>query len=66
MILDLIYDQLIGMGCVCMFIFFWGGNLGVGLLYCLCDVVEYGWFCLLEIDEYSYVGMVVVFIVGVL
>ena len=29
---DLIYDQLIGMGCVDKLIFSWGGNPGVGSL----------------------------------
>jgi acyl CoA:acetate/3-ketoacid CoA transferase alpha subunit len=28
---DLIYDQLIGMGCVSKLVFSWGGNPGVGL-----------------------------------
>lgn len=43
MIFDLVYDLLIGVGCVKKLVFFWGGNFGVGLLYCLCDVVEKGW-----------------------
>ena len=30
---DLIYDQLIGMGCAAKLIFSWGGNSGVGSLY---------------------------------
>jgi glutaconate CoA-transferase subunit A len=30
---DLIYDQLIGMGCVKKLIFSWGGNPGVGSLH---------------------------------
>jgi glutaconate CoA-transferase, subunit A len=30
---DLIYDQLIGMGCAAKLIFSWGGNSGVGFLY---------------------------------
>ena len=37
---DLIYDQLIGMGCVDKLIFSWGGNPGVGSLYRFRDAVE--------------------------
>ena len=40
---DLIYDQLIGMGCVRKLIFSWGGNPGVGSLHRLRDAVENGW-----------------------
>src|SRR6201982_2678891 len=32
---DLIYDQLIGMGCADKLIFSWGGNPGVGSLHLL-------------------------------
>src|SRR3981081_1439115 len=38
----LIYDQLIGMGCVAKLIFSWGGNPGVGSLFRLRDAVEKG------------------------
>ena len=40
---DLIYDQLIGMGCARKLIFSWGGNPGVGSLHRLRDAVENGW-----------------------
>src|SRR3979490_1432548 len=40
---DLIYDQLIGMGCAAKLVFSWGGNPGVGSLYRLRDAVEDGW-----------------------
>ncbi len=30
---DLVYDQLIGMGCVSKLVFSWGGNPGVGSLH---------------------------------
>src|SRR5258708_40294647 len=36
---DLIYDQLIGMGCVKKLTFSWGGNPGVGSLHRLRDAV---------------------------
>jgi glutaconate CoA-transferase subunit A len=40
---DVIYDQLIGMGCAERLIFSWGGNPGVGSLHRLRDAVEHGW-----------------------
>ena len=40
---DLIYDQLIGMGCARKLVFSWGGNPGVGMLHRLRDAVENGW-----------------------
>src|SRR3712207_8585389 len=40
---DLIYDQLIGMGCARKLVFSWGGNPGVGSLHRLRDAVENRW-----------------------
>ena len=54
---DLIYDQLIGMGCVDKLIFSWGGNPGVGSLHRLRDAVENGWPQPLEIEEHSHAAM---------
>jgi glutaconate CoA-transferase subunit A len=54
---DLIYDQLIGMGCVARLIFSWGGNPGVGSLYRLRDAVENGWPNPIEIEEHSHAAM---------
>src|SRR5437016_5350561 len=54
---DLIYDQLIGMGCVRKLVFSWGGNPGVGSLHRLRDAVEQGWPQPLEIEEHSHAGM---------
>src|SRR5712691_4257852 len=48
---DLIYDQLIGMGCARKLIFSWGGNPGVGSLHRLRDAVEQGWPRPLELEE---------------
>ena len=48
---DLIYDQLIGMGCARRLTFSWGGNPGVGSLHRLRDAVEHQWPAPLEIDE---------------
>jgi glutaconate CoA-transferase subunit A len=49
---DLIYDQLIGMGCAKKLIFSWGGNPGVGSLHRFRDAVENGWPLPLEIEEH--------------
>jgi glutaconate CoA-transferase subunit A len=54
---DLIYDQLIGMGCASKMIFSWGGNPGVGSLHRLRDAVEHGWPEPLELEEHSHAGM---------
>src|SRR5258708_21666404 len=54
---DLIYDQLIGMGCVSKLVFSWGGNPGVGSLYRLRDAVENGWPDPSELEEHSHAGM---------
>src|SRR5712671_2136305 len=48
---DLIYDQMIGMGCARKLIFSWGGNPGVGSLHRLRDAVEHGWPHPLELEE---------------
>src|SRR5258708_25655050 len=54
---DLIYDQLIGMGCVAKLVFSWGGNPGVGSLYRLRDAVENGWPNAIELEEHSHAAM---------
>jgi len=54
---DLIYDQLIGMGCVRKLTFSWGGNPGVGSLHRLRDAVENNWPRPLEIDEHSHAAL---------
>src|SRR3982075_4637068 len=54
---DLIYDQLIGAGCVRKLIFSWGGNPGVGSLHRFRDAVEHGWPAPLEIEEHSHAGL---------
>jgi glutaconate CoA-transferase, subunit A len=54
---DLIYDQLIGAGCVRRLIFSWGGNPGVGSLHRLRDAVENQYPEPLEIEEHSHAGM---------
>src|ERR1022692_994147 len=54
---DLIYDQLIGAGCVKKLIFSWGGNPGVGSLHRFRDAVEHGWPRPIELEEHSHAGM---------
>src|ERR671937_1949079 len=54
---DVVYDQLIGMGCARKLVFSWGGNPGVGSLHRLRDAVENGWPRPLEIEEHSHAAM---------
>src|SRR6266540_5891119 len=54
---DLIYDQLVGMGCADKLVFSWGGNPGVGSLHRVRDAVEKGWPSPLELEEHSHAGM---------
>ena len=55
---DLIYDQLIGAGCVRRLVFSWAGNPGAGPLYAFRRAVEKGIPHPLELEEYSHFGMV--------
>ena len=61
---DLIYDQMIGMGCARELIFSWGGNPGVGSLHRLRDALEHQWPHALTIDEHSHAGMAVRYSAG--
>jgi glutaconate CoA-transferase, subunit A len=61
---DLIYDQMIGMGCASKLIFSWGGNPGVGSLHRFRDAVEKGWPQPLEIEEHSHAGMANRYVAG--
>jgi glutaconate CoA-transferase subunit A len=61
---DLVYDQLIGMGCARKLVFSWGGNPGVGSLHRLRDAVENGWPRPLEVDEHSHAGMANRYVAG--
>lgn len=54
---DIIYDQLIGMGCAEKLIFSWGGNPGVGSLHRLRDAVEKGWPRPLALEEHSHAAV---------
>jgi glutaconate CoA-transferase subunit A len=61
---DLVYDQLIGMGCASRLTFSWGGNPGVGSLHRLRDAVEHGWPGPLELDEHTHAGMAAAYCAG--
>src|ERR1700694_921663 len=61
---DLIYDQMIGMGCARKLIFSWGGNPGVGSLHRFRDAVEHGWPAPLEIEEHSHAGLTNRYVAG--
>jgi len=61
---DVIYDQLIGMGCARRLVFSWGGNPGVGSLHRLRDAVEHGWPEPLELEEHSHAGMAAAYAAG--
>src|ERR1700748_21908 len=54
---DIVYDQLIGMGCAKKLIFSWGGNPGVGSLHRMRDAFENGWPCPLVLEEHSHAAM---------
>jgi glutaconate CoA-transferase, subunit A len=61
---DIVYDQLIGMGCASKLVFSWGGNPGVGSLHRLRDAVEHEWPARLELEEHSHAGMATAYTAG--
>ena len=61
---DVIYDQLIGAGCVSKLVFSWGGNPGVGSLHRLRDAVENDWPAPLAIEEHAHAGMAAAYAAG--
>lgn len=61
---DVIYDQLIGAGCVRKLIFSWGGNPGVGSLHRLRDAVENQWPRPLELEEHSHADLANAYVAG--
>ena len=61
---DVVYDQLIGMGCARKLVFSWGGNPGVGSLHRFRDAVENGWPAPLELEEHSHAGMAAAYAAG--
>jgi glutaconate CoA-transferase subunit A len=61
---DIVYDQLIGAGCVRRLVFAWGGNPGVGSLHRLRDAVEKDWPVPLEIEEHAHAGIAAAYAAG--
>ena len=61
---DLIYDQMIGMGCAEKVVFSWGGNPGVGSLHRFRDAHENGWPNKIAIEEHSHAAMANAFDAG--
>jgi glutaconate CoA-transferase, subunit A len=61
---DLVYDQMIGMGCATRLTFSWGGNPGVGSLHRLRDAVERGWPQPLTLSEFTHAEMAVAYAAG--
>jgi glutaconate CoA-transferase subunit A len=61
---DIIYDQMIGMGCASKLTFSWGGNPGVGSLHRLRDAIENNWPHPLAISEHSHAGMAAAYCAG--
>ena len=61
---DIIYDQLIGMGCASTLVFSWGGNPGVGSLHRFRDAVEHGWPARLQLEEHTHAGMANRYVAG--
>ena len=54
---DIVYDQMIGMGCATRLEFSWGGNPGVGSLHRFRDAIENGWPHPLQVREHSHADM---------
>jgi len=61
---DLLYDQMIGMGCARQLTFSWGGNPGVGSLHRLRDALECNWPRGLTIVEHTHGQMAVAYQAG--
>jgi glutaconate CoA-transferase subunit A len=61
---DLVYDQMIGMGCVRRLVFSYAGNPGVGSLHRFRDAVEHGWPRPIELEEHSHAGMANRYVAG--
>lgn len=61
---DLVYDQLIGMGCASRLTFSWGGNPGVGSLHRLRDATEHQWPQPLTLAEFTHAEMAVAYQAG--
>jgi glutaconate CoA-transferase subunit A len=61
---DVVYDQLIGLGCARGLVFSWAGNPGVGSLHRLRDAVEHGWPRPLALEEHTHAAMAAAYQAG--
>jgi glutaconate CoA-transferase, subunit A len=61
---DLIYDQMVGMGCARKLVFSYAGNPGVGSLHRVRDAIEKGWPAPLELEEHTHAGMANRYVAG--
>jgi glutaconate CoA-transferase subunit A len=61
---DVVYDQMIGMGCADRLTFSWGGNPGVGSLHRLRDAIEHDWPAPLAIIERTHAEMALAYQAG--
>jgi glutaconate CoA-transferase subunit A len=61
---DLIYDQMIGAGCIKKIIFSWGGNPGVGSLHRFRDAYQNSWPHKIEIEEHTHAGLTNRYVAG--
>jgi glutaconate CoA-transferase, subunit A len=61
---DVVFDQMIGMGCASALVFSWGGNPGVGSLHRMRDAIEHGWPAPMRTDEHSHAGLTNRYVAG--
>jgi glutaconate CoA-transferase subunit A len=61
---DLLYDQMVGMGCARKLVFSYGGNPGVGSLHRFRDAVEHSWPRAIELEEHTHAGMANRYVAG--
>ena len=61
---DLVYDQMIGAGCVQKLTFSWGGNPGVGSLHRFRDAVEHEWPAPILLEERSHSDLANAYVAG--
>ena len=61
---DIIFDQMIGMGCADKLVFSWGGNPGVGSIYRLRDAYQKGIPHPMSFEEHAHAAMANAFQAG--
>ncbi|MBS0364624.1 MAG: CoA transferase subunit A [Proteobacteria bacterium] len=61
---DILYDQMVGMGCASQLTFSWAGNPGVGSLHRVRDAVEHDWPGPLTLHEFTHAQMAVAYQAG--